>query len=131
MNDVHCVVYKDAVQYTLAMMESPQQGHISSVLDAIADINGPPAYDSLEYDSVRIAYAADEIAGPSAGTSFAPASYPSVGASSLVGSQSILAGSPHRIRLLNFNIEYRHYNIPIVLQDSSTVGLFYIESLFL
>jgi len=31
-------------------------------------------------------------------------------------------GSPSRVRMLNFRIEYRQKNVPIILQDTNCVG---------
>jgi hypothetical protein len=114
---------QDAVQYTLAMMESPQQPRVSDMFDSTLDTDSPPAYESL-------------AAGPSlehilatSSNGAAAVNLPAVNcspfdASAFGGLVSTTPGSPQRIRLLNFNVEYRGLNIPIVLQDTNSVGMY-------
>jgi hypothetical protein len=113
---------QDAVQYTLAMMESPQQPQVNNVFDSALDTDSPPAYEAV-------------AAGPSlehimGSFSNGAVSIPAVScspfdASAFGGAVNATTSSPQRIRMLNFNVEYRGHNIPLVLQDVNSVGLYH------
>ena len=121
------LLLKDAVQHTLAMMESPQHPlpHVANMFDSIVDdTDFPPTYES-----VALSQSVEDIAvSSSRGVASAIASNAGPSNSSIdlsafsVVAHSSTSSSPQRIRLLNFNVEYRHYNIPVVLQDSNNVG---------
>jgi len=101
------------------MMESPQQPlpNVADMFDSIVEADLPPSYESLALSpSVE-----DISASTSRGT--AGPSHSSLDLSAFgIAHSSTSHSSPQRIRLLNFNVEYRHYNIPVVLQDSNNVG---------
>lgn len=118
---------QDAVQYTLAMMESPQQPRVNNVFESTLDSDSPPAYETVaagpSFEHIMGSFSNGTASIPAVSCSaFDPSAF---GGSAFGGSVDTTGGSPLRIRMLNFTVEYRGHNIPLVLQDINNVGLYY------
>ena len=123
------------MQYALAVMDTPVQhvGNAGTLESNIDTDSPPPSYESVAlHDSAESGANLAPANGAVAASSSASMSASSVRSlASLSNSElhpqpsnatSNSGGSPHHIRLLNFDIEYRQHNIHVVLQDTNTVG---------